>query len=65
RVVEPTKTATGIVQGEGNDAEMSEAHQGNENLETTQEQLVEDAHMTISNVLKKIKVPVTSSSRLS
>ncbi|GJY50691.1 hypothetical protein Tco_0441538 [Tanacetum coccineum] len=50
---------------EGNDAEMSEAQQGNENLETTQEQVVEDAHVTISNVLKKTKVPVTSSSRSS
>ncbi|GJX70550.1 hypothetical protein Tco_0307721 [Tanacetum coccineum] len=60
---EPTVTATGIVQGEGNDAEMSKAQQGNENLETTQEQVVEDAHVTISNVSKKTKVPVTSSSR--
>ncbi|GJX04255.1 hypothetical protein Tco_0190171 [Tanacetum coccineum] len=62
RLEEPTKTATGIVQGEGNDAEMSKAQQGNENLETTQEQVVEDTHVTISNVLKKTKVPVTSSS---
>ncbi|GJT22292.1 hypothetical protein Tco_0892229 [Tanacetum coccineum] len=30
---EPTETATGIVQGEGNDTEMTEAQQGNENLE--------------------------------
>ncbi|GJX67413.1 hypothetical protein Tco_0303140 [Tanacetum coccineum] len=44
---------------------MSEAQQGNENLETTQEQVVEDAHVTISNVLKKTEVPVTSSSRSS
>ncbi|GJT29436.1 hypothetical protein Tco_0909711 [Tanacetum coccineum] len=42
-----------IVQGEGNDTEMTEAQQGNENLETTQEQVVEDAHVTISTVLKK------------
>ncbi|GKD65566.1 hypothetical protein Tco_1307674 [Tanacetum coccineum] len=65
RVEEPTETATGIVQGKGNDAEMSEAQQGNENLETTHEQVVEDAHVTISNVLKKTKVPITSSSRSS
>ncbi|GJS89049.1 copia protein [Tanacetum coccineum] len=65
RLEEPTETATGIVQGEGNDAEMSEAQQGNENLETTQEQVVEDAHVTISNVPKKTEVPVTSSSRSS
>ncbi|GJV04918.1 hypothetical protein Tco_1338487 [Tanacetum coccineum] len=41
---------------------MNDAQQGNENLETTQEQVVEDAHVTISTVTKKTKVPVTSSS---
>ncbi|GJT92465.1 hypothetical protein Tco_1081310 [Tanacetum coccineum] len=65
RLEEPTKTTTGIVQGEGNDTEMTEAQQGNENLETTQEQVVEDAHVTISTVPKKREVPVTSSSRSS
>ncbi|GJT24706.1 hypothetical protein Tco_0894643 [Tanacetum coccineum] len=65
RLEEPTKTATGIVQGKGNDAEMTEAQQGNENLETTQEQIVKDAHVTISTVPKKTEVPVTSSSRSS
>ncbi|GJW17521.1 integrase, catalytic region, zinc finger, CCHC-type containing protein [Tanacetum coccineum] len=65
RLEEPTKTATGIVQGEGNDAEMTEAQQGNTNLETTQEQVVEDAHVTIFTVPKKTEVPVTSSSRSS
>ncbi|GJV65544.1 hypothetical protein Tco_1476372 [Tanacetum coccineum] len=44
---------------------MTEAQQGNENLETTQEQVVKDAHVTISTVLKKTEVPVTSSSRSS
>ncbi|GJY13211.1 integrase, catalytic region, zinc finger, CCHC-type containing protein [Tanacetum coccineum] len=44
RLEEPTETATGIVQDEGNDTEMTEAQQGNENLETTQEQVIEDAH---------------------
>ncbi|GJU90496.1 hypothetical protein Tco_1302919 [Tanacetum coccineum] len=44
---------------------MTEAQQGNKNLETTQEQVVEDAHVTISTVPKKTKVPVTSSSRSS
>ncbi|GJW85253.1 hypothetical protein Tco_0158398 [Tanacetum coccineum] len=53
RLEEPTETATRIVQGEGNDTEMTEAQQGNENLETTQEQVVEDAHVTISTILKK------------
>ncbi|GJT90259.1 hypothetical protein Tco_1079104 [Tanacetum coccineum] len=65
RLEEPTETATGIVQGEGNDTEMAEAQQGNENLEITQEQVVEDAHVTISTVPKKTEVPVTSSSRSS
>ncbi|GJZ03496.1 hypothetical protein Tco_0536771 [Tanacetum coccineum] len=65
RLEEPTETATGIVQGEGTDAEMTESQQGNENLETTQEQVVEDAHVMISTVTKKTKVPVTSSSRSS
>ncbi|GJQ91453.1 hypothetical protein Tco_0002592 [Tanacetum coccineum] len=37
----------------------------NENLETTQEQVVEDAHVTTSTVTKKTKVPATSSSRSS
>ncbi|GJY86324.1 hypothetical protein Tco_0500350 [Tanacetum coccineum] len=49
--------------GEGADAEMNDAQQGNENLETTQEQVVEDGHVTISTIKKKTKVPVTSSSR--
>ncbi|GKF22449.1 hypothetical protein Tco_0074771 [Tanacetum coccineum] len=31
---------------------MDEAQQGNENLETTQEQVVEDAHVTITTVTK-------------
>ncbi|GJZ02275.1 hypothetical protein Tco_0520236 [Tanacetum coccineum] len=47
--------------GEGNDSEMTEAQQGNENLETTQEQVVEDAHVIISTVPKKTEVPVISS----
>ncbi|GKD39781.1 hypothetical protein Tco_1259988 [Tanacetum coccineum] len=51
-----------IVQGEGADAEMIDAQRGNETLETTQEQVVEDAHVTISTVMKKTEVPVTSSS---
>ncbi|GJV28709.1 hypothetical protein Tco_1385157 [Tanacetum coccineum] len=54
-----------IVQGEGADAEMIDAQQGNENLETTQEQVVEDAHVTISTVTKKIEIPITSSSHSS
>ncbi|GJW77631.1 hypothetical protein Tco_0139313 [Tanacetum coccineum] len=45
----------GIVQGEGNDTEMTEAQQG--------EQVVKDTHVTISTVPKKTEVSVTSSSR--
>ncbi|GJZ19899.1 hypothetical protein Tco_0556489, partial [Tanacetum coccineum] len=54
-----------IVQGEGVDAEMIDAQQGNENLETTQEKVVEDVHVTIFTVTKKTEVPVTSSSHSS
>ncbi|GJU82706.1 hypothetical protein Tco_1285071 [Tanacetum coccineum] len=65
RLEEPTKTAIGIVQGEGTDAKMTKSQQGNENLETTQEQVVEDAHVTISTITKRTEVLVTSSSRSS
>nr|GFB12977.1 hypothetical protein [Tanacetum cinerariifolium] len=37
----------------------------NENLETTHDQVIEDAHVTINIVAKKNEVPVTSSSYLS
>ncbi|GJT51550.1 retrovirus-related pol polyprotein from transposon TNT 1-94, partial [Tanacetum coccineum] len=62
---EPTQTDKEVVQGEGADAEMNDAQQGNETLKTTQEQVVKDAHVTISTVTKKTEVPVTSSSRSS
>ncbi|GJZ48241.1 hypothetical protein Tco_0602073, partial [Tanacetum coccineum] len=62
---EPTQTDKKVIQGEGADAEMNDAQQGNENLETTQEKVVEDVHVTISTVTKKTEVPVTSSSRSS
>ncbi|GJX65238.1 hypothetical protein Tco_0299581 [Tanacetum coccineum] len=54
-----------IVQGKGVDAEMINAQQGNEKLETTQEQVVEYAHVIISTITKKTKVPITSSSHSS
>ncbi|GKA94078.1 hypothetical protein Tco_0816064 [Tanacetum coccineum] len=44
---------------------MTEAQQGNENLATTQEQVVDDAHVTIITVMKKTEVPVNSSSHSS
>ncbi|GKC70805.1 hypothetical protein Tco_1116688 [Tanacetum coccineum] len=53
RLEESTQTGKEVVQGEGADVEMIDAQQGNENLETTQEQVVEDAHVTISTVTKK------------
>ncbi|GJY81983.1 hypothetical protein Tco_0494734 [Tanacetum coccineum] len=59
RFEEPTQTGKEVVQSEGADVEMNEAQQGNENLETTQEQVVDDAHVTITTVMKKTKVPVT------
>ncbi|GJY51665.1 copia protein [Tanacetum coccineum] len=61
RLKDPTQTDKEVVQGEGADAEMNDAQQENENLETTQEQVVDDAHVTISTVTKKTEVPVTSS----
>ncbi|GJR92063.1 hypothetical protein Tco_0216074 [Tanacetum coccineum] len=39
--------------------------EGIENLEITLNQVIEDAHVTISTAIKKTKVPVTSSSRSS
>ncbi|GJT09256.1 hypothetical protein Tco_0856298 [Tanacetum coccineum] len=65
RLEEPTQTDKEDVQGEGADTEMNDAQQENENLETTHEQVVDDAHVTISTVTKKTEVPVTSSSRSS
>ncbi|GKC63426.1 hypothetical protein Tco_1096024 [Tanacetum coccineum] len=65
RLEEPIQTNKEDVQGEGADTEMNDAQQGNENLETTHKQVVDDAHVTISTVTKKTEVPVTSSSRSS
>ncbi|GJT70049.1 hypothetical protein Tco_1029335 [Tanacetum coccineum] len=62
RLEELTQTGKEVVQGKGDDVEINEAQQGNENLETTQEQVVDDAHVTITTT-KKTQVPVTSSSR--
>ncbi|GJT45967.1 hypothetical protein Tco_0954682 [Tanacetum coccineum] len=62
RLEESTQTGKEVIQGEGADVEMIDAQQGNENLETTQEQVVEDAHVTISTVTKKTEVPTISSS---
>ncbi|GJT94034.1 hypothetical protein Tco_1082879 [Tanacetum coccineum] len=48
RLNEPTQTDREVVQNEGADAQ-----QWNENIVTTQEQVVDDAHVTISTVTKK------------
>ncbi|GJR59210.1 hypothetical protein Tco_1501372 [Tanacetum coccineum] len=63
RLEEPTQTGKEVVQGEGADVKMNEAQQGNENLDTTQEQVVDDAHVTVATVTKKTEVLVTSFSR--
>ncbi|GJR02785.1 hypothetical protein Tco_0525769 [Tanacetum coccineum] len=64
RLNEPTQTDKEVVQDEGVDAEMNDAQKGNENLVITQEQVIDDAHVTISTVTKKTEVPVTSSSQI-
>ncbi|GKA59066.1 hypothetical protein Tco_0758379 [Tanacetum coccineum] len=55
-------TDEGFIQKEGTDAKMINVQQGNENLEITLNQVLEDAHVTISTVAKKTEVLVTSSS---
>nr|GEV42060.1 hypothetical protein [Tanacetum cinerariifolium] len=55
----------GLSQKEGIEAEMINIQQGNENLEITFNQVIEDAHVTISTIAKKTKVLVTISSHLS
>ncbi|GKA64844.1 hypothetical protein Tco_0764551 [Tanacetum coccineum] len=47
---------------EGTNAELTNIQQRNENLEITHDQVIEDAHVTISTIAKKTEVPVTSSS---
>ncbi|GJZ08606.1 hypothetical protein Tco_0542889 [Tanacetum coccineum] len=65
RLNEPVNADEGFIQKEGIDAEMINVQQGNENLEITLNQVIEDAHVTISTVVKKTEVPVTSSSHSS
>ncbi|GJX73496.1 hypothetical protein Tco_0312091 [Tanacetum coccineum] len=65
RLNEPTQTDKEVVQHEVADAKMNDAQQGNENLVITQEQVIEDAHVTILTVAKETEVPVTSSSHSS
>ncbi|GJZ92185.1 hypothetical protein Tco_0664250 [Tanacetum coccineum] len=65
RLNKPVNTDEGLSQKEGTDTEMINVQQGNENLEITHNQVVEDAHVTLSTVAKKTEVPVTSSSHSS
>ncbi|GJX81429.1 hypothetical protein Tco_0330910 [Tanacetum coccineum] len=62
RMNEPVNTDEGFIQNEGTDAEMIKAQQGNENPEITFNEVIEDAHVTLSIVTKKTEIPVTSSS---
>ncbi|GJT22266.1 hypothetical protein Tco_0892203 [Tanacetum coccineum] len=55
----------GFIQKEGTDVKKINVQQGNENPEISINQVIEDAHVTISTVPKKTKVPVTSSSHSS
>nr|GEV13462.1 hypothetical protein [Tanacetum cinerariifolium] len=61
RLNESVTTDEGFIQKEGIDAEMTNIQQGNENPEITLNQVIEDAHVTLSTVPQKTKVPVTSS----
>ncbi|GJT38991.1 hypothetical protein Tco_0938856 [Tanacetum coccineum] len=65
RMNEPVTTDEGFIQKEGTDAEMTNVQLGNENLEITLNQVIEDAHVTLSTVPQKTEVPVTSSSHSS
>ncbi|GKA70506.1 hypothetical protein Tco_0776645 [Tanacetum coccineum] len=60
---EPVDTDKGLIQKEGIDAAMTNIQQGNENPEILE--VIEDAHVTLSTVLHKTQVLVTSSSHSS
>nr|GEV98190.1 hypothetical protein [Tanacetum cinerariifolium] len=53
------------VQDKKTDVEMTDAQQEKENLKITQEQVVEDAYVTITTVAKETKVPDASGSHSS
>ncbi|GJS21191.1 hypothetical protein Tco_0449823 [Tanacetum coccineum] len=63
RLNEPVDTDKGFIQKEGIDAELTNIQQGNENPKISQ--VIEDAHLIISTIPQKTKVPVTSSSHSS
>ncbi|GJS72294.1 hypothetical protein Tco_0705135 [Tanacetum coccineum] len=63
RLNEPFDIDKGIIQKEGTNAKITNVQQGNENPEISQ--VIEDAYVTLSTVLHKTKVLVTSSSHSS
>ncbi|GJT26341.1 hypothetical protein Tco_0906616 [Tanacetum coccineum] len=65
RMNEPVTTDEWFIQKEGTDAEMINIQRGNENPEITLNQVIEDAHVTLSTVTKKTEILVTSSSHSS
>nr|GEW50603.1 hypothetical protein [Tanacetum cinerariifolium] len=65
RLNEPVNADEGFIQKGGTDGDMINVQQGNENLGITLNQVIEDAHVTISTIAKKTEVPVTSSSHSS
>ncbi|GKC84998.1 hypothetical protein Tco_1140715, partial [Tanacetum coccineum] len=58
RLNDPVHADEGFIQKEGTDAEMINVQQRNENMEITLDQVIEDAHVTISTVAKKTEVPM-------
>ncbi|GJS39294.1 hypothetical protein Tco_0564337, partial [Tanacetum coccineum] len=56
RLNKPVNVDEGLIQKEGTDAKMINVQQGNENLETTLNQVIEDAHVTISTIAKKTEL---------
>ncbi|GKE15227.1 hypothetical protein Tco_1422804, partial [Tanacetum coccineum] len=58
-------TDEGFIQKEGTNAKMTNVQQGNENLEITLNEVIEDAHVILSTIPQKTEVPVTSSSHSS
>nr|GEU88110.1 retrovirus-related Pol polyprotein from transposon TNT 1-94 [Tanacetum cinerariifolium] len=65
RLNEPIDTDEGLIQKEGTDAKMTNVQQGNENPEITLNQVIEDAHVTLSTISLKTEVIVTSYSHSS
>ncbi|GJW00045.1 hypothetical protein Tco_1555296 [Tanacetum coccineum] len=63
RLNEPVDIEKEFIQEEGTDAAMTNVQHGNENPKIIQ--VIEDAHVTLSTVLQRTEVPVTSSSHSS